>query len=73
MCAQVLYDNYLQVQILSQEEAVASERLESHEALMEALESDGLLDRALEFLPSPERSPNERARAGGSRAPSCAS
>ena len=63
VCAQVLYDNYLQVQILSQEEAVASERLESHEALMEALESDGLLDRALEFLPSPD-AVAERARAG---------
>ncbi|MEO9175647.1 MAG: NAD-glutamate dehydrogenase domain-containing protein, partial [Gaiellales bacterium] len=54
VCTQVLYDNYLQVQILSQEEAVADERLESHEALMQALEADGLLDRALEFLPSSE-------------------
>jgi glutamate dehydrogenase len=63
VCAQVLYDNYLQVQILSQEEAVASERLESHEALMEALEADGLLDRALETLPSAELV-GERERAG---------
>jgi glutamate dehydrogenase len=63
VCAQVLYDNYLQVQILSQEEAVASDRLESHEALMESLEADGSLDRALEFLPSPEQVA-ERGRAG---------
>ena len=63
VCAQVLYDNYLQVQILSQEEAVASDRLESHEALMESLEADGALDRALEFLPSAELV-SERARAG---------
>jgi glutamate dehydrogenase len=63
VCAQVLYDNYLQVQILSQEEAIASERLESHEALMEALEADGQLDRALEFLPSAEQV-IERARTG---------
>ena len=63
VCAQVLYDNYLQVQILSQEEAVASERLESHEALMESLESEGALDRALEFLPSGE-GVAERVRAG---------
>jgi glutamate dehydrogenase len=63
VCAQVLYDNYLQVQILSQEEAVAHERLESHEALMEALEQDGALDRALEFLPAPEVVA-ERGRAG---------
>jgi glutamate dehydrogenase len=63
VCAQVLYDNYLQVQILSQEEAIADERLESHEALMQALEADGLLDRRLEFLPSPE-AVAERARLG---------
>ena len=63
VCAQVLYDNYLQVQILSQEEAVASDRLESHEALMESLEADGALDRALEFLPSSEQVA-ERGRAG---------
>ncbi len=63
VCTQVLYDNYLQVQILSQEEAAASELLESHEALMLALEADGLLDRQLEFLPSSEVVA-ERARAG---------
>jgi glutamate dehydrogenase len=63
VCTQVLYDNYLQVQILSQEEAAASDLLESHEALMVALEADGLLDRQLEFLPSSE-AVAERARAG---------
>ena len=47
----VLYDNYLQVQILSQESAASPQRMEAYEALMEELEHAGLLDRALEFLP----------------------
>jgi glutamate dehydrogenase len=63
VCEQVLYDTYLQVQILSQEEHDAHERLEADEALMEALEADGLLDRALEVLPAPELVA-ERGRAG---------
>jgi glutamate dehydrogenase len=50
----VLYDNYLQVQILSQEEAVSHLRMEHYEDLMAELESVGMLDRELESVPSPE-------------------
>ena len=48
----VLYDNYLQVQILSQESEVAAQRMESYEELMTELEAVGMLDRELESLPS---------------------
>ncbi|HUZ83193.1 MAG TPA: NAD-glutamate dehydrogenase domain-containing protein, partial [Gaiellales bacterium] len=48
----VVYDNYLQVQILSQEQAVSARRMEAYEDLMEELEQAGLLERAIEFLPS---------------------
>ena len=50
----VLYDNYLQVQILSQESAVAPRRMEAFEDLMVELESRHLLERPLEALPSGE-------------------
>ena len=52
--AHVLYDNYLQVQILSQESEVAAQRMEYYEELMAELESTGMLERELESLPSPE-------------------
>jgi glutamate dehydrogenase len=61
--AHVLYDNYLQVQILSQEAAVSSQRMEAYEALMDQLEGSGLLERPLESLPSAERMA-EREAAG---------
>ena len=63
VCRKVLYDNYLQVQILSQEEAAAGRDAEAHEELMRELEADHLLDRQLEFLPSSEAMA-ERARTG---------
>jgi glutamate dehydrogenase len=50
----VLYDNYLQVQILSQEVAVSPRRMEAYEDLMVELEQRGLLERQLEALPSGE-------------------
>lgn len=59
----VLYDNFLQAQILSQEVESAPPRLEAFEDLMQALESQGVLDRALEALPSAEDMA-ERRRAG---------
>jgi len=61
--AHVLYDNYLQVQILSQESAVSNLRLENYEDLMLELESRGLLDRELESLPASEQMV-ERQRSG---------
>ena len=59
----VLYDNYLQVQILSQETMVSVRRMEAYEDLMLELERHHLLDRRLEFLPSAERMA-DRAAAG---------
>ena len=59
----VLYDNYLQVQILSQETMVSLRRMEAYEDLMLELERNHLLDRRLEFLPSSDRM-LDRAAAG---------
>ncbi|HEX5556640.1 MAG TPA: NAD-glutamate dehydrogenase [Gaiellales bacterium] len=63
--AHVLYDNYLQVQILSQETAVAAQRMEAYEDLMAELETRGLLERALEFLPTPDQMAERRAGGNG--------
>jgi glutamate dehydrogenase len=63
VAAHVLYHNYLQAQILSQEEVVAAGRIEAYEDLMAQLETDGLLDRGIEFLPTTEEMA-ERRRAG---------
>ncbi len=59
----VLYDNYLQAQILSQEDAVSVDRLESYEDLMVSLEAEGFLDREIESLPSTDQMA-ERRRLG---------
>jgi glutamate dehydrogenase len=48
----VLYDNYLQAQILSQSEAAADQRWDAYEDLMRELEGEGLLNRSIEFLPT---------------------
>ncbi|MFM8998932.1 MAG: NAD-glutamate dehydrogenase, partial [Actinomycetota bacterium] len=50
----VLEDNYLQAQILSQEAESSASRMDALEDLMQALESEGLLDRRLESLPGTE-------------------
>ncbi|GBC86850.1 NAD-specific glutamate dehydrogenase [bacterium HR12] len=59
----VLYDNFLQAQILSQEVERSASRIESYEDLMQRLEAEGMLDRELEALPSTEEM-LERRRAG---------
>ena len=59
----VLYDNFLQAQILSQESEQSPHRMEAHEDLMQSLEAQGLVDRGLEGLPSGEEMA-ERRRAG---------
>ena len=61
--ALVLRDNYLQSQAISLLQSVATERLGEHAHLIRSLELDGVLDRALEFLPSAEEV-EERHRAG---------
>jgi glutamate dehydrogenase len=61
----VLYDSYLQAQILSQEVAVAPDRNEACEDLMVQLEAEGELERAVEFLPSSEEMAERRGRGEG--------
>lgn len=52
--AAILYDNFLQAQILSQEAAASSYKIEQYGDLMDRLERAELLDREIEFLPSAE-------------------
>ncbi len=59
----ILYDNFLQSQILFQEAAGSERELETYEDLMVILEGTGLLDRELERLPSTEDM-TERSRRG---------
>jgi glutamate dehydrogenase len=63
VCELVLYDNYLQAQILSQEQETAAQRVEAHEMLMHELEAEGLLHRELEALPASDAL-GERRRQG---------
>jgi glutamate dehydrogenase len=56
----VLYDNYLQAQILSQEEQVSVARIEAYEELMQQLEAEGELEREVEFLPTSEEMQERR-------------
>lgn len=59
----ILYDNFLQAQILSQEAAESRRTIELYADLMDRLERDGILDREIEFLPSSEEM-IQRAREG---------
>jgi glutamate dehydrogenase len=61
--ALVLRDNYLQSQAISLMQGTAAERLGEHAHFIRSLELEGLLDRALEYLPSSEDI-EDRARAG---------
>src|SRR5215211_3876391 len=61
--AHVLYDSFLQAQILSQEVVVSKGRMYAYEDLMVALESEGLLTRESERLPGTEEIA-ERRRSG---------
>jgi glutamate dehydrogenase len=63
----VLYDNFLQAQILSQEVQPSSGRMEAYEELMQGLEAGGLLERGLEALPTSDEM-GERRRAGAGMA-----
>ncbi|MEA2556212.1 MAG: glutamate dehydrogenase [Actinomycetota bacterium] len=69
-CAQdvvshVLYDNYLQAQILSQEMEVSIQRIEAYEDLMQQLEADGELERDVEYLPTSEEMQERRSAGQG--------
>jgi glutamate dehydrogenase len=60
----ILYDNFQQAQMLSQEELNSARRMEAYEDLMASLErGNGLLDRTIDNLPSTEEM-SERARNG---------
>ena len=72
VCDLVLYDNYLQAQILSQEQEMAPERVEAHEMLMHELELEGLLHRELEALPSGDRLAERRRQGRGLTRPELA-
>jgi glutamate dehydrogenase len=61
--AHVLYDSFLQAQILSEEVVVSKGRMYAYEDLMVALESEGLLTRESERLPGTEEIA-ERRRSG---------
>jgi glutamate dehydrogenase len=63
VAAHVLYDSFLQAQILAQEVPGSAARMFAYEDLMSALEAEGLLRRENEFLPSTEEMA-ERRRAG---------
>jgi glutamate dehydrogenase len=68
----VLYDNYLQAQILSQEVIAAPDRNEACEDLMVQLEAEGELERAVEFLPTSEEMAERRGRGEGLTRPELA-
>ncbi len=59
----ILYDNFLQAQILSQEVEASAGRLEAYEDLMQSLEREELLDRHIEQLPTSDDI-TERVRSG---------
>ncbi len=61
--AAILYDNFLQAQILAQDVDRSAAHIEDYEELMLALEGEGTLDRANEHLPDADAM-YERARTG---------
>ncbi|HEY3427803.1 MAG TPA: NAD-glutamate dehydrogenase domain-containing protein, partial [Acidimicrobiia bacterium] len=50
----ILYDNFQQAQMISQEEGAADRRIWAHEQLMAQLEREQILDRGMEGLPLTE-------------------
>jgi len=58
--AHVLYGSFLQAQILSQEVEASSRRLDAYEDLMQTLEHERLIDRAIDALPSGEEMAERR-------------
>jgi glutamate dehydrogenase len=63
VAALVLRDNYMQAQAISVAEVQAPGRLSEHAYLIKALEKGGVLNRAIEFLPT-EEGLAERRKAG---------
>ncbi len=59
----ILYDNFLQAQIISQEATTSHLTIETYMDLMDRLDRAGILDREIEFLPSSEEM-TQRGREG---------
>ncbi len=70
--AHVLYDSFLQAQILSEEVVVCRGRMFAYEDLMVALESGGLLTRDAEALPATEEIADRRRAGRGLERPELA-
>jgi glutamate dehydrogenase len=70
--AHVLYDSFLQAQILAQEVRGSAGRMYAYEDLMLALEGEGLLDREIEFLPGSEEMADRRRAGRGLERPELA-
>ena len=66
--AAILYDNFLQAQIISQRFETSARFIEAYSDLMDRLEREGILNREIEFLPSAEEmAQRARERAGMAR------
>jgi glutamate dehydrogenase len=68
----VLYDSFLQAQILAQEVRGSAARMFAYEDLMAELEAEGLLRREVEFLPSSEEMADRRRGGRGLERPELA-
>jgi glutamate dehydrogenase len=68
----VLYDNFLQAQILSQEAVTSAHHMEAYEDLMVGLETREVLDRELEALPNAEEMAERRRTNRGMTRPELA-
>jgi glutamate dehydrogenase len=68
----VLYDSFLQAQILAQEVRGSASRMFAYEDLMVGLEGEGLLRRDVEFLPSSEEMGDRRRSGRGLERPELA-
>ena len=68
----VLYDNYVQSLAISLLEKDALARFDEHGGLIRALERDGLLSRAVEYLPDDEAMVERRTRGKGLTRPELA-
>ncbi len=72
VAAHVLYDSFLQAQMLAQEVRGSASRMFAYEDLMAALEAEGLLHRAVEFLPTSEEMADRRRSGRGLERPELA-
>ncbi|MDP9344246.1 MAG: NAD-glutamate dehydrogenase, partial [Actinomycetota bacterium] len=68
----VLYDSFLQAQILTQESRSSPARMFAYEDLLELLEDEGLVHRTAEFMPSAEELADRRRANRGLERPELA-